>query len=106
MTNLDNYLDANGNFTHTKIKGTKDQIAELIQKYRETEFFKDKTDSQKILMEMYFFPQIIESGKVPNGMLLELVMPSAPEGCKFSDLKVGTEITFDLPPRFKQVDSK
>jgi hypothetical protein len=100
--NIYKYVDDNGNFTHTKINGTKEQILELLNQYRETEFYKSKTDSQKLLIENILFPQIIETGMISQGILLELVMPSVTENFKFSDLKVGAEIKFDLPPRYKQ----
>lgn len=102
MTDISKYVDKNGNFTHTKIEGTIEQLKEFIQKYRETDHFKNKTDSQKIIMEAWFFPEIIKTGMVPQGLLLELVMPSKLEKFKsFDELKPGGTITFDLPPRFK-----
>lgn len=107
MTDISGYIDSNGNFTHTKIEGTREQLEELIQKYRETSHFKNKTDSQKIIMEDWFFPEIIKTGIVPQGLLLELVMPSTPEKFKrFDELKSGATITFDLPPRFKTESEK
>lgn len=83
--NISKYVDDNGNFTHTKINGTKEQLLELFNQYRNTGFYKRKTESQKILIENVLFPSIIESGMIPQGMLLELVMPCAPENYKFSD---------------------
>lgn len=107
MNNIEKYIDANGNFTHTKIEGTKDQISELIQKYRETNFYKSMTDRQKILAENYLFPEIIETGMVPQGMLLELVMPSTKEKFKsLSELKPGATITFSLPPKYNPIGVK
>jgi hypothetical protein len=100
---IEKYIDNNGNFTHTKINGTKEQIEQIIQKYRDTRFYQAKTDSQKIIMEKWFFPEIIKTGMIPQGMLLELVMPSTQQKFKkFNEMEVGSTITFDLQPKYKQ----
>lgn len=101
MTDISGYIDSNGNFTHTKIMGTIEQLEELIQKYRETEHFKNKTESQKIIMEVCFFPEIIKTGMVPQGFLLELVMPSTKKPFNTSDLEVKPKITFNLDKKYK-----
>lgn len=99
MSDIAKYIDSNGNFTHTKINGTEEQIEQVIQLFRETDFYKTRTDSQKIILENIIIPQIIKTGMIPQGMLLELVMPSC--NTKFSDMKIGSTITFDLPPQFQ-----
>ena len=105
--NIEEYVDGNGNFTHTKVNGTQKQLEELIQKYRETVFFKSKTDVDKLIMEHYVFTEIIKTGMVPQGMLLELVMPSTNKKFRsFDEIKPGGTIEFDLPPRFRGEKTK
>lgn len=101
MSDISKYIDKNGNFTHSKLEGTKEQISELIEQYRKTNYYSLMTDSQKILAENMLFPQIIETGMIPQGMLLEIVMPSVPKGFRFDELKPGAEIEFDIPQKYK-----
>lgn len=95
------FIDEHGNFTHTKIEGTKEQIQQLIDRYKETRHYKESADSQKLLMEHMLFPTIIETGMIPQGLLLELVMPSVSKDFKFNDCKLGQKITFDIPPQYR-----
>lgn len=102
MAGIKDYIDENGNFIQQKIAGTKEQIFILLEQYKETEIYKSMPDSQKILMEWHVFPRIIETGMVPNGLLLEIVMPSSSKPKAFSEMEIGEKIKFELPPKYKK----
>lgn len=106
MTDIFKYVDDNGNFTHTKIEGTKEEAIQFIDMYKNSEFYSRMTDSQKIIIRKLVFPRLLETGMFPSGLLLSLVMPPVSKEHKFSVYgnvaSMGDTITFDLPPRFKQ----
>jgi len=99
---MTNYVDNNGNFTHTKIIGNEETVPEFLEWAKKRINERDCTDSQKILLYKQI-EMFINEGIIPNGLLLELVMPSVPEGFRFDKLKPGGTVTFDLPPRFKDI---
>lgn len=85
-----NFVDNNGNFTHTKLEGSEESFIKFRKMIKDSHL----TDSQKILAQ-----KCIDAGFVPQGLLLELIIPSTKK--KFYDIPSGTEITFDLPPKYK-----
>jgi hypothetical protein len=97
-------IDKNGNFTHTKIKGTEEEVIDFLNKTVEIQ--KNKSIAEEIREQI---PNLIvywrNTGTLPMGILLSYAMPSPPEGTRFRqsiDHKEKSEITFDLPPRLSK----
>jgi|HubBroStandDraft_2_1064218.scaffolds.fasta_scaffold78475_3 hypothetical protein len=94
-------IDKNGNFTHTKIKGTEKEVIDFLNKTVEIQ--KNKSIAEEIREQI---PNLIvywrNTGTLPIGILLSYAMPLPPEGTTFREFNENeneAEITFDLPPR-------
>src|SRR6266436_3643061 len=92
-----NFVDSNGNFTHVKV----DNAQGFIDKYKETKHFQELSVMQKSILECFHFSRIIETNMIPQGILLEIVMPSLPKEFKFSDYTSKKEdFEFQVPTEF------
>lgn len=102
MTDISKYIDDNGNFTHTKMNGTDEERKAFIERYKESKFYNQMTESQKIIMQMHVFPRLLETGMFPSGLLLSLVISPVSEDFRFNEFKPNMKIEFDLPPKYRK----
>lgn len=103
------YVDSNGNFTHTKIEGSQEQRDEFIKmviKHFQEEGF-TKEEMIPIHLELINFRK---TGCIASAILIELVMPSFKKSVEYSERYSYSEIysekehniIFKLPCNYKE----
>ncbi len=91
----------NGEFLATKLGNSKEEAKKIIEKiiensdFYESNFWNNLDVSEKAFLK-YHLDSCIESGYIPQSLLLTLIMP--PCTAKFNN-KPGGTITFKFPPK-------